>query len=167
MRIADYGFDRPGSNQRTSFESNPANPQSAFGKPVIAAVNGYALGGGCELAMACHLRIASEHAKFGQPEVKLGIAPGYGGTQRLPRIVGKGNALYLILTAEMIDASEAYRIGLVNKVVPAGEPLAPDETILRGGPWLGALAGSLGPRALGPGPRMAARGSTLHRGQHL
>src|SRR2546429_9934282 len=83
--------------------------------------------------MACHLRIASEHAKFGQPEVKLGIAPGYGGTQRLPRIVGKGNALYLILTAEMIDAQEAYRIGLVNKVVPAGELLAPTEKNLRGG----------------------------------
>src|SRR5207253_1888520 len=83
-----------------------------------------------ELAMACHLRIASEHAKFGQPEVKLGIAPGYGGTQRLPRIVGKGNALYLILTAEMIDAQEAYRIGLVNKVVPAGELLATTEKIV-------------------------------------
>src|SRR5882762_5996559 len=90
------------------------------GKPVIAAVNGFALGGGCELAMACHLRIASDGAKFGQPEVKLGIAPGYGGTQRLPRLVGKGNALRLILTGDMIDAQEAYRIGLVNQVVPAG-----------------------------------------------
>src|SRR3989441_834675 len=88
------------------------------GKPVIAAVNGFALGGGCELAMACRLRIASEHAKFGQPEVKLGIAPGYGGTQRLPRLVGKGVALQLILTGETIDAREAHRIGLVNKVVP-------------------------------------------------
>ena len=84
------------------------------GKPVIAAVNGFALGGGCELAMACHIRIASENAKFGQPEVKLGIAPGYGGTQCLPRLVGKGVAMQLILTSEMIDAAEAYRIGLVN-----------------------------------------------------
>ena len=102
------------------------------GKPVIAAVNGYALGGGCELAMACHLRIASETAKFGQPEVKLGIAPGYGGTQRLPRLVGKGIALQLILTGEMIDAAEAYRIGLVNKVVPAAELLPESEKVLRG-----------------------------------
>ena len=102
------------------------------GKPVIAAVNGYALGGGCELAMACHLRIASETAKFGQPEVKLGIAPGYGGTQRLPRLVGKGVALQLILSGEMIDAQEAYRIGLVNKVVPAAELLAESEKLLRG-----------------------------------
>src|SRR5690349_4439352 len=102
------------------------------GKPVIAAVNGYALGGGCELAMACHLRIASETAKFGQPEVKLGIAPGYGGTQRLPRLVGKGNALQLILTGEMIDAREAHRIGLVNQVVPGAELLAAAEKTLRG-----------------------------------
>src|SRR5213083_2294376 len=100
------------------------------GKPVIAAINGFALGGGCELAMACHIRIAGENAKFGQPEVKLGIAPGYGGTQRLPRIVGKGNALYLILTAEMIDAEEAHRIGLVSQVVPAGELVAKAEQTL-------------------------------------
>lgn len=87
-------------------------------KPTIAAVNGFALGGGCELAMCCHLRIAGETAKFGQPEVKLGLVPGYGGTQRLPRLVGKGRALQLLLTGEMIDAQEAYRIGLANAVVP-------------------------------------------------
>lgn len=90
-------------------------------KPVVAAVNGFALGGGCELAMACHMRIASEHAKFGQPEVKLGILPGYGGTQRLPRLVGKGRALQLLMTGEIIDAEEAYRIGLVNRIVHAAE----------------------------------------------
>ena len=98
------------------FETSP--------KPTIAAVNGFALGGGCELAMACHIRIASEAAKFGQPEVKLGLIPGYGGTQRLPRLVGKGRALQLLLTGEVIDAAEAYRIGLVNRLVPAGELLA-------------------------------------------
>ncbi len=102
------------------------------GKPVVAAINGFALGGGCELALACHIRIASENAKFGQPEVKLGIAPGYGGTQRLPRLVGKGRALQLILTGEMIDAAEAYRIGLVNKVVPAADLAAESEKLLRG-----------------------------------
>ena len=90
-------------------------------KPTIAAVNGFALGGGCELAMSCHIRIASEAAKFGQPEVKLGLIPGYGGTQRLPRLVGRGRALQLLLTGEMIDAQEAYRIGLVNRVVPADQ----------------------------------------------
>ena len=93
-------------------------------KPVIAAVNGFALGGGCELAMSCHVRIAADVAKFGQPEVKLGIIPGYGGTQRLPRLVGKGRALQLILTGETIDAQEAYRIGLVNAVVPGADLMA-------------------------------------------
>jgi enoyl-CoA hydratase len=97
------------------FETSP--------KPTIAAVNGFALGGGCELAMACHLRIASEAARFGQPEVKLGLIPGYGGTQRLARLVGRGRALQLLMTAEMIDANEAYRIGLANAVVPAAELL--------------------------------------------
>lgn len=92
-------------------------------KPVIAAVNGYALGGGCELSMACDIRIASEKAKFGQPEVSLGIPPGFGGTQRLPRLIGRGRAKELLFTGDMIDAAEAYRIGLANKVVPHGELL--------------------------------------------
>lgn len=90
-------------------------------KPVIAAVNGFALGGGMELAMACHLRVASENAKFGQPEVKLGLIPGYGGTQRLPRLVGRGRALELLLTGRMIDAATALAWGLVNRVVPLAE----------------------------------------------
>jgi enoyl-CoA hydratase len=88
-----------------------------LGKPVIAAVNGFAFGGGCELALACHLRIASEQARFGLPEVKLGLIPGYGGTQRLPRLIGRGRALQLILTGDPIDGAEAFRIGLVNAVV--------------------------------------------------
>lgn len=101
------------------------------GKPVVAAVNGFALGGGCELAMACHLRIASENAKFGQPEVKLGITPGYGGTVRLPRLVGRGIALELLLSGAPIDAGEAHRLGLVNRVVPANQLLAESEQLLR------------------------------------
>ena len=101
------------------------------GKPVIAAINGFALGGGCELAMACHVRIAADTAKFGQPEVKLGIAPGYGGTQRLPRLVGKGVAVQLILTGEMIDAQEAYRIGLVNQVAAPKDLIAVAEAWAR------------------------------------
>lgn len=92
-------------------------------KPVIAAVNGFALGGGCEVAMACHVRIASENARFGQPEVNLGISPGYGGTQRLVQLVGKGKAMELMLTGDHIGAAEALRIGLVNQVVPASELL--------------------------------------------
>jgi enoyl-CoA hydratase len=99
------------------------------GKPVIAAVNGFALGGGCELALACALRLASQNARFGQPESKLGIIPGYGGSQRLPRLVGKGRGMQMILTGEMIGADEAYRIGLVNAVLPAGDLLPQAEAL--------------------------------------
>jgi enoyl-CoA hydratase len=102
-----------------------------LGKPVIAAVNGFALGGGCELAMACHVRIASDNARLGTPEVKLGIMCGYAGSQRLPRLVGKGRALELLLTGEMIDAQEALRIGLVNRVVPRDKLMAEAEVLLR------------------------------------
>ena len=102
-----------------------------LGKPVIAAINGFALGGGCELALACTLRVAGRNAKLGQPEVKLGIIPGYGGTQRLPRLCGKGVAHELILTGEMISAEEALRVGLVNRVVEPGELLATAEAIAK------------------------------------
>ena len=102
-----------------------------LGKPAIAAINGFALGGGCELALACTLRIASRNAKLGQPEVKLGIIPGYGGSQRLPRLCGKGVAHELILTGEMITADEALRVGLVNRVVEPGELLATAEAIAK------------------------------------
>ena len=100
-----------------------------LGKPVIACINGFALGGGCELAMACTMRLASDNARLGQPEVKLGLMPGYGGTQRLPRLVGKGIAMQLVLTGEMISAQEAHRIGLVNEVVPAAELIPRAEAI--------------------------------------
>jgi enoyl-CoA hydratase len=137
------------------------------GKPVVAAVNGFALGGGCELAMACHIRIASENAKFGQPEVKLGIAPGYGGTQRLPRLVGKGRALQLILTGEMIDAAEAYRIGLVNKVVPAAELAAESEKLLRGILAMGPLAVRLSLEAVERGLDMSLDEGLLFEANHF
>jgi len=101
------------------------------GKPVIACINGFALGGGCELALACTLRLAGENARFGQPEVKLGLIPGYGGTQRLARLVGKGVALQMILTGEMISAAEALRVGLANEVVAPDQLLARGESIAR------------------------------------
>jgi enoyl-CoA hydratase/carnithine racemase len=100
-----------------------------LGKPVIACINGFALGGGCELAIACTMRLASENAKLGQPEVKLGVIPGLGGTQRLPRLVGKGVAMQLVTTGEMISAQEAHRIGLVNEVTPAAELIPRAEAI--------------------------------------
>src|SRR5690349_17873016 len=137
------------------------------GKPVIAAVNGFALGGGCELAMACHLRIASETAKFGQPEVKLGIAPGYGGTQRLPRLVGKGRALDLILTGRTIDAAEALQIGLVNRVVPADKLMAEAEQLLRGILKMGPLAVQLSIEAVDHGFDLSLDDGLLLEANHF
>ncbi len=113
------------------FGQSVFNTIENLGKPIIAAVNGFALGGGCELAMACTLRIASENARFGQPEVGLGVIPGYGGTQRLPRLVGKGRAMEMLLTGDMIDAQEAYRIGLVNKVTSKEELIPTCESIAK------------------------------------
>src|SRR6476659_2731402 len=119
------------AEQSSAYGQKVLNLIENLGKPVIAAINGFALGGGCETAMACTIRIASENAKFGQPEVKLGLLPGGGGTQRLPRLVGKGRALQLILSGEMISAQEAWRIGLVNEVVPAANLIGRAEQILK------------------------------------
>lgn len=110
-------------------------------KPIVAAVNGFALGGGCELAMACHFRLASDNAKFGQPEVNLGLIPGYGGTQRLTQLVGKGKAMELMMTANMIDANEAKTLGLVNYVTPA-------ETLLEETKKIIAVIITKGPNAI-------------------
>jgi enoyl-CoA hydratase len=129
--IAEMANDTPAdAEDKTRHGQRLTRVIENLGKPVIAAVNGFALGGGCELAMACTIRLAVETAKFGQPEVTIGIIPGYGGTQRLPRLVGKGRALQLILTGEMIDAHEAYRIGLVNEIVPSANLMARAEAIL-------------------------------------
>jgi enoyl-CoA hydratase/carnithine racemase len=119
------------AERSSAFGQSVRNLIENLGKPVIAAINGYALGGGCETAMACTIRIASETAKFGQPEVTLGVMPGAGGTQRLPRLVGRGRALQIILTGQIIDANEAYRIGLVNEIVPVANLIARAETILK------------------------------------
>jgi enoyl-CoA hydratase/carnithine racemase len=123
----------------TAFEAEQASRHGqvvldlieTLGKPVVAAVNGFALGGGCETAMACTMRVAVETARFGQPEVKLGLLPGGGGTQRLPRLIGKGRALQLILTGETIDAREAWRVGLINEVVASADLIPRAEVILR------------------------------------
>src|SRR6059036_906229 len=119
------------AEKSSTFGQAVLNVIENLGKPVIAAVNGYALGGGCETAMACTIRLATEDATFGQPEVKLGVIPGYGGTQRLPRLVGRGRALQLILSGAMISAQEAYRIGLVNEIVPAEALMTRSEAILK------------------------------------
>ncbi len=127
-------------------QKHARNGQAVFdaieqlGKPVIAAINGFALGGGCELAMACTVRIAADTARFGQPEINLGIMPGYAGSQRLPRLVGKGLALEILLTGEMVSAQRAYEIGLVNKVVPAADLMTEAKT-------LAAVLGSKAPLA--------------------
>src|SRR5260221_888083 len=119
-----------GAQESSRFGQGVLDLIENLGKPVIAAINGFALGGGCETAMACTLRLATPNAKFGQPEVKLGLLPGGGGTQRLPRLVGKGPALQLILSGDTLAAEEAHRIGLVNEIVPAAQLIARAEAIL-------------------------------------
>jgi enoyl-CoA hydratase len=166
--IGDLAKQGPFDGKARALKGQAALRQlETCGKPVIAAINGFALGGGCELAMACHLRVASETAKFGQPEVKLGIAPGYGGTQRLPRLVGKGRALQLILTGDMIDAQEAYRIGLVNKVVPPDQLLAEAEKLLRGILSMGPLAVRLALEAVDQGLEMTLDEGLLLEANHF
>jgi enoyl-CoA hydratase len=131
-------LDPKGAEDISRFGQRVLDQLEQAPKPVIAAINGYAFGGGCELALACHLRLASENAVLGLPEVSLGIIPGYGGTQRLPRLVGPGRALELIMTGRRIKADEAERIGLVNRVVPRDQLLAEAEklaqAILKNGP---------------------------------
>lgn len=141
------------------FETSP--------KPVIAAVNGFALGGGCELALACHIRIAAEQAKFGQPEVKLGICPGYGGTQRLARLIGKGRALQLLMTGETIDAAEAYRLGLVNRVVAADALIQAATEMLRQILANGPLAVAACIEAVGLGLDMPLDGALAMEAAHF
>jgi len=133
-----------------------------LGKPVIACVNGFALGGGCELAMACTMRLASPNAKFGQPEVKLGLIPGYAGTQRLPRLVGKGRAMQMLLSGEPVSAEEAHRIGLVNEVVPQAELTARAETIARQIIAQAPLAVQLCMEAVNQGMEMSVHEGGLH-----
>jgi enoyl-CoA hydratase len=130
--IAELGASTPLDGKERSIRGQEVLARiENLGKPVVAAINGFALGGGCELAMACHVRIAAEGARLGTPEVKLGLMCGYAGTQRLPRLVGKGRALEILLTGEMVDAAEALRIGLVNRVVPKDRLLSEAEALLR------------------------------------
>jgi enoyl-CoA hydratase len=130
--IAELAQQTPVAAQQHSLRGQAVFGRiETLGKPVIAAINGFALGGGCELALACHVRVAAEGARLGTPEVKLGLMCGYGGTQRLARLVGRGRALELLLTGEMVDAAEALRIGLVNRVVPREKLLEECETLLR------------------------------------
>ncbi|MBS1260850.1 MAG: Crotonyl-CoA hydratase [Calditrichaeota bacterium] len=150
--VAAREFARTGQHLMTRIETLPV--------PVVAAVNGYALGGGCEIAMACTLRVASEKAVFGQPEVKLGLIPGFGGTQRLPKLVGLGSALHLLLTGEMVGAEEARRLGLVNKVV------APDALTDTAKEVAGALA-KVGPLALRYAKDAAYRGLAIGYGESM
>jgi enoyl-CoA hydratase len=137
-------LDPRGAEEISRFGQRVLDALEQSPKPVIAAINGYAFGGGCELALACHLRLASDHAVLGLPEVSLGIIPGYGGTQRLPRLVGPGRALEIILTGRRVKADEAERIGLVNRVVPRAELLAEAtrlaQAILKNGPLAVAAA---------------------------
>lgn len=137
------------------------------GKPVVAAVNGFALGGGCELAMACHLRVASENARFGQPEVKLGICPGYGGTQRLSRLVGKGRAIDLIITGRMVGAEEALQLGLVNRVVAHDKLMTEAESLLEGILAMGPLAVQLSLEAIDQGCEMSLDEGLLLEANHF
>jgi len=122
---------REGGQEFSASGQSVMNQIEGLGKPVIAAINGYALGGGCELALACHIRIASEHARLGLPEINLGLIPGYGGTQRLVRTIGTGRAMEMVLTGNQLDAEEARRIGLVNRVVPRDELLTAAEELAR------------------------------------
>lgn len=153
--IAEMAEMSPEEGKRfSSIGQDLFNRIENFSLPVIAAVNGFALGGGCELALACDLRISSEKAKFGQPEVNLGMIPGYAGSQRLPRLIGTGNALYLLLTASIIEAEEAYRIGLVQKVFPHDWLL--DETIA-----IARLIASKGPNAVKKVKKVTRKGSNM------
>ena len=160
--------------QRTPLEQRAAmtgrrvfDEVAAYPKPVLAMINGLALGGGCELALACHLRVAGENAQFGLPEVKLGIIPGYGGTLRLPRIVGKGRALELMLTAQFVRADEAYRIGLVHKVVPrpqaaeGGEAPSPKAALIAETRALMTTILANGPIAVGLAIECSTRGMEM------
>jgi enoyl-CoA hydratase len=125
------GLDAPGGRERARRGQSVFDRIEGLGKPVVAAVNGFALGGGCELALACHVRVAAETARLGTPEVKLGLMCGYGGTQRLARLVGSGRALEMLLSGDVVDAAHALRIGLVNRVVPAERLMPEAEDVLR------------------------------------